>query len=123
MERSQTLGQFTLDIIPEIQEGPSYPANESRKRWKSANRAFSTVPRTPNQGLGSFRVTLNIPNTIPTTAGSTKSNRLIIFSALKERLASEASNRVIRIRNDTANRKKIIDFAPKLHFIEFSSLG
>jgi hypothetical protein len=112
-----------LVIVPDGSEITYYPAKESRKMWNRAKRAFSKVPRIPNQGLGSLRTMLNIPNTPPITAGATKSKRLNILSTVNESPAIEDSNRVMRTRNNIANRKKSIDFAPKLHFIEFSNTG
>ena len=77
----------------------------------------------PNHLLGSFRVILNTPNAIPIAAGTTKMKKLNTLSAVRERLVSEDSNRVSRMRNNMDKRKKSMDFTPRLSLIEFSSIG
>jgi hypothetical protein len=61
---------------------------------------------------------LKIPNTIPIMAGRTKSNRLIVLSAVKERPVREDSNRVRRTRNKVESNKRARDFTPRLNFIK-----
>ncbi|HEX9840452.1 MAG TPA: hypothetical protein VGA72_13970, partial [Anaerolineales bacterium] len=94
-----------------------YPAKESKKIKNNANSVLSRTPRIAIQSLGSLRIMLKIPSTVPMTPGNTNSNALIPLSSVKDKPESEASNTVRRTSNKTDSANKAMDFAPRLNFI------
>jgi hypothetical protein len=91
------------------------------KIWNNANKALSTVPSIPIQGLGSLQIMLRIPRTTPIALGKTNNNALSSFSVDKDKPDSADSNSVRRIRKTTDNPNKAIDLAPSLNFISHES--
>ena len=79
------------------------------------------MPITAIQSLSSLRTRLEIPNRIPSIPGKTRNKADMLLSTLMDKLASEDSNSINRMRNITDSANRVKEIAPRLNLlVEFS---